>query len=270
MAQQRQPFQVMGILNVTPDSFSDGGRYNSVSSALQRAEQMVVAGATWLDVGGESTRPGAAGVAEQEELDRVIPVIEALSREFAVQISVDTSKAQVMREAVHAGAAMINDVRALREPGALAAAAESNVKVCLMHMVGQPRTMQDAPEYGNVVNEVKLFLQDRMRVCEQAGIARERLLLDPGFGFGKTVRHNYELLHRLACFQEFEVPLLIGVSRKSMLGKVTGRDVEQRLAASIAAATIAMMKGAAILRVHDVAETMDAVKVVTATLTGEY
>ncbi|RUO21181.1 dihydropteroate synthase [Aliidiomarina iranensis] len=270
MAQQRQLVQVMGILNVTPDSFSDGGRYNSIKAAVQRASEMVTAGADWLDVGGESTRPGAADVAENEELERVIPVIEAIKREFAVHISVDTSKPAVMREAVAAGAEMINDVRALREPGALAAAAVTNAKVCLMHMIGQPRTMQEAPEYENLVADIKSFLQERINACEAAGISRERILLDPGFGFGKTVRHNYELLHRLQCFQEFELPLLIGLSRKSMLGKVTGKDVDERLAASIAGATIAMMKGAAVLRVHDVAETKDAVKVVTATLTGEY
>lgn len=270
MSRQRQPFQVMGILNVTPDSFSDGGAYNSLSSALKRAEAMVAAGASWLDVGGESTRPGAADVSEAEELQRVIPVIAAIAREFPVQISVDTSKAAVMREAVAAGASMINDVRALREPGALAAAAATPAQVCLMHMVGQPRTMQDAPEYDNVIADIKQFFQQRIAACNAAGIANDRILLDPGFGFGKTVRHNYELLHRLACFHDFNLPLLIGMSRKSMLGAVTGREVDQRLPASIAAATIAMMKGAAILRVHDVAETMDAVKVVTATLTGEY
>ncbi len=270
MVHQRQHIQVMGILNVTPDSFSDGGQYNSVDSALRRAADMVSAGADWLDVGGESTRPGAADVSEDEELERVIPVIEALAREFPVQISVDTSKAAVMREAVHAGARMINDVRALREPGALSAAAESNAKVCLMHMIGQPRTMQVEPEYENLIADIKAFLQERINACEVAGIARERILLDPGFGFGKTVRHNYELLHRLQCFHDFELPLLVGLSRKSMLGKVTGREVSERLAASISGATIAMMKGAAILRVHDVAETKDAVKIVTATLTGEY
>lgn len=270
MANQRQCIQVMGILNVTPDSFSDGGQFNSIDNALRRAGEMISAGADWLDIGGESTRPGAADVSADEELNRVVPVIEAIAREFPVKISVDTSKAVVMRDAVNAGAQMINDVRALREPGAIAAAAESKAKICLMHMIGQPRTMQEAPEYENLIVDIKTFLHERIQACENAGIAREKILLDPGFGFGKTVRHNYELLHRLQCFQDFQLPLLVGLSRKSMLGKVTGREVNERLAASISAATIAMMKGAAIVRVHDVAETKDAVRVVTATLTGEY
>lgn len=261
---------VMGILNVTPDSFSDGGQFNHIDDALRRTERMLDEGASWIDVGGESTRPGAKDVELTQELDRVIPVIEAIRQRFDTRISIDTSKAGVMREAVNAGAAMINDIRALRESGALEAAAESKALVCLMHMQGQPRSMQEAPDYDDVVCEVKDFLQQRMEACQRHGIEKERLLLDPGFGFGKTVRHNYQLLQRLQAFHELNVPLLIGLSRKSMLGAVTGRSVDERLAASVAGATIASMKGAQIIRVHDVAATVDAIKVVQATLTGEY
>lgn len=261
---------VMGILNVTPDSFSDGGKYRALDAALYRAEQMVSEGAAWIDVGGESTRPGAADVTVDEELDRVVPVIAALKERFAVKISVDTSKAAVMTAAVAAGAAMINDVRALREPGALAAAAATSADVCLMHMAGQPRTMQAAPSYANVVDDVKLFLQQRMQDCIAAGISHERLWLDPGFGFGKTVEHNYQLLANLQQFRSLGAPLLIGVSRKSMLGAVTGRESSERLAASISAATIAMLLGGQIIRVHDVAATVDAMKVVLATQAGEF
>ncbi|KFZ31525.1 dihydropteroate synthase [Pseudidiomarina salinarum] len=264
------PIKVMGIVNVTPDSFSDGGKFNQIDEALRHAEQLVADGAAWLDIGGESTRPGAPAVSTQQELDRVIPVIERLRSELAVPLSVDTSKATVMREAVAAGVAMINDVRALREDGALAAAAASQVEVCLMHMQGEPRTMQQAPVYEDVVCDVKSFLQERIKACTEAGIARERIYLDPGFGFGKSIRHNYELLHRLQALHELQLPLLVGVSRKSMLGQVTGRDVSERLPASLAAATIAAMKGAHIIRVHDVRETVDAMKIVAATLAGEF
>lgn len=261
---------VMGILNVTPDSFSDGGQYRALDAALHRAEQMLSEGAAWIDVGGESTRPGAADVTVDEELDRVVPVIAALKQRFDLKISVDTSKAAVMTAAVAAGAAMINDVRALREPGALAAAAATSADVCLMHMIGQPRTMQSAPSYANVVDEVKLFLQQRMQDCIAAGIGHERIWLDPGFGFGKTVEHNYQLLANLQEFRSLGAPLLIGVSRKSMLGAVTGRETSERLAASISAATIAMLQGGQIIRVHDVAATVDAMKVVQATQAGEF
>lgn len=262
--------QVMGILNVTPDSFSDGGKFLQLEHALKQAERMLAEGADWLDIGGESTRPGAAAVSEAEELDRVVPVIAAIKQRLPVNVSVDTTKAAVMREAVAAGATMINDVNALRSEGALAAAAATQAQICLMHMQGEPRTMQHEPRYDDVVCDVKTFLEDRIHVCEQAGIARQRLLLDPGFGFGKSVRHNYQMLHRLQAFQEFGLPLLIGLSRKSMLGHVTERQVNERLSASIAAATIAALKGGRIIRVHDVKETVDAMKVVAATLTGEF
>lgn len=261
--------EVMGILNVTPDSFSDGGRYNQREKALTQALQMVADGAHYIDIGGESTRPGAEAVSEQAELDRVIPVIEALRQASPVSISIDTSKAVVMREAVMAGAAMINDVNALRAEGALKVAADCTAEICLMHMQGEPRTMQHEPRYDDVICDVKAFLQERIQACEQLGIARSRLFLDPGFGFGKSVRHNYQMLHRLQAFHELELPLLIGMSRKSMLGQVTGRPTAERLSASIAAATIAALKGARIIRVHDVKETVDAMKVVAATLTGE-
>lgn len=261
---------VMGILNVTPDSFSDGGQFRALDAALSRAEQMLGEGATWIDVGGESTRPGAEDVTVSEELDRVVPVIAALKQRFDVNVSVDTSKAAVMSAAVAAGADMINDVRALREPGALAAAAATSADVCLMHMAGQPRTMQAAPSYENVVSDVKMFLQQRMQACLDAGIAANRLWLDPGFGFGKTVEHNYQLLANLNQFHSLGAPLLIGVSRKSMLGAATGRETNERLAASISAATIAMLHGGQIIRVHDVAATVDAMKVVQATRAGEF
>ncbi|RUO56052.1 dihydropteroate synthase [Pseudidiomarina homiensis] len=262
--------QVMGILNVTPDSFSDGGRFNHLDQALRQAEQMIANGASYIDVGGESTRPGADSVGVQEEIDRVIPVIEKLRAETNVAISLDTCKTAVMAEGLKQGVAMINDIRALRDNGALALLAQHDADVCLMHMQGEPRTMQHEPRYDDVVVEVKAFLQDRIRACEQAGIHKERLFLDPGFGFGKSVRHNYQLLQRMQAFHELQLPLLIGVSRKSMLGHVTGRDVTDRLPASLAAATIAAMKGARIIRVHDVRETVDAMKIVAATLAGDF
>jgi len=256
--------RVMGILNVTPDSFSDGGRFGFPAAALARACQMVAEGAAMIDVGGESTRPGAMAVSEQEELDRVIPVIEALHAELPVMISVDTSKATVMRAAVAAGAGLINDVRALREEGALAAAAELAVPVCLMHMQGEPRTMQDAPQYEDVVAEVGVFLRERMRVCEKAGISRERLLLDPGFGFGKRLVDNLSLLKRLGDLAALGAPLLVGVSRKAMIGAVLKVPVEQRLYGSIALAALAVQQGAAVIRVHDVAPTVQAVNMAAA------
>jgi dihydropteroate synthase len=251
---------VMGVLNVTPNSFSDGGRYGDLDAALAHARAMCAAGASVIDVGGESTRPGAEPVAEQEELDRVLPVIEALRRECDVLLSIDTMKPAVMRAAVAAGAGLINDVLALQTPGALRVAAESGAAVCLMHMQGTPRTMQQDPHYSDVVGEVGAFLAARALACRQAGIGARRIVLDPGFGFGKTLRHNLELLHGLSCLPQ-DYPLLVGLSRKSMLGKLLGRAVEQRLAGSLALAALAVANGARIVRCHDVAETVDAVNV---------
>lgn len=261
--------QVMGILNVTPDSFSDGGRFNHLDEALRQAQQMLADGASYIDVGGESTRPGAASVGVQEEIDRVLPIIERLRAETDAKISLDTCKTQVMAEGLKHGVNMINDIRALQDEGAVDLLAQHQAEICLMHMQGEPRTMQHEPRYDDVVIEVKSFLQERVRTCEAAGISKERLFLDPGFGFGKSVRHNYQLLQRMQAFHELQLPLLIGVSRKSMLGHVTGREVQDRLPASLAAATIAAMKGARIIRVHDVRETVDAMKVVAATLAGD-
>ncbi|MDC7832108.1 MULTISPECIES: dihydropteroate synthase [Pseudomonas] len=256
--------KVMGILNVTPDSFSDGGRYTAVESALRHAEAMVAAGAAIIDVGGESTRPGAPAVSEAQELDRVIPVVQAIARELDVVISLDTSAPAVMRAGALAGAGLINDVRSLRRPGALEAAAASDLAICLMHMQGEPSTMQQAPVYTDVAGEVGAFLAEQVRRCEAAGIARERLVLDPGYGFAKTLEHNLELFKRQAELLAFGLPLLVGVSRKSMIGAVTGRPVEGRLAGGLALAALALAKGAQILRVHDVAETVDVVKMITA------
>lgn len=255
---------VMGILNVTPDSFSDGGRFNRPDAALQRARQMVADGASFIDVGGESTRPGAAPVSVQEELDRVCPVVEAIHRELDVVISVDTSSPEVIRETASLGAGLINDVRSLTREGALEAAVAAEIPVSLMHMKGEPGVMQKRPEYRNLLREVSRFLMDRVRAVEQAGIPADRILLDPGFGFGKNLDHNLELLHSLERMKILGHPLFVGMSRKSMLGQITGREVEERLPASIAVATIAAMKGASVIRVHDVRETMDAVRVVVA------
>lgn len=256
--------KVMGILNVTPDSFSDGGKFTLLDDALVQACSMVDEGAEFIDIGGESTRPGAAQVSEQEELDRVIPIIQRLNKMVDVRISIDTSKANVMREAVNAGASLINDVRALQEEGALDAAAQSGADICLMHMQGQPRTMQNTPYYDDVTLEVKQFLSKRIEDCVQKGINKDKIYLDPGFGFGKSLSHNYQLLNQLELFHSLGCPLLVGISRKSMLGNLLSRDVDERLAGSLAAATISAMKGAQILRVHDVKETVDAVKVVSA------
>ncbi|MDV6315507.1 dihydropteroate synthase [Idiomarina sp. HP20-50] len=270
MSKNSKPLQVMGIVNVTPDSFSDGGEYNRLNDAVDHVAQLINDGADLIDIGGESTRPGSNSVAEQEELDRVVPLVKAVRERFDVPISVDTTKARVMSESIRAGANLINDVNALREEGALEALSASNVEVCLMHMQGEPRSMQHNPLYDDVVCDVKTFLQERVHACENAGIDRERIWLDPGFGFGKSVRHNYQLLQRLQAFHELQLPLLVGLSRKSMIGHVTGREVKERLAGSLAAATIAAMKGARIIRVHDVKETVDAMKVIAATLEGEH
>ncbi len=256
----------MGILNVTPDSFSDGGRFAGRDSALRQAEAMSRDGAAIIDVGGESTRPGATDVSEQEELDRVLPVIEAVVDAVDVPVSIDTSKPAVMRAAVGAGAAMINDIRALREDGALVAAVELQRPVCLMHMQGQPRTMQRQPGYGDVVAEVAEFLAERVRACAAAGLAEDKIIVDPGFGFGKTPRHNIELLANLRQLRSVGRPILVGLSRKSTLGELTGRDVGDRLPASIAAAVFAVVEGAQIVRVHDVRETVDAMRVTAAVL----
>lgn len=255
--------RVMGIVNVTPDSFSDGGRYTSAAGAIAHALRLVGEGADLLDIGGESTRPGAAPVDADEELRRVIPVVEGLLR-CGVPLSVDTCKPEVMSRAIAAGADMINDVGALRAAGALEAVAPSAAAVCLMHMRGEPRTMQMAPEYRDVVGEVGSFLAERVSAAEAAGIARSRIVADPGFGFGKTVAHNLALLRRLDAFAALGVPLLVGLSRKSMFRAIAGLEVQDRLIPSVAAAVVAAMKGARILRVHDVEETKLALRVVGA------
>lgn len=251
---------IMGIVNVTPDSFSDGGRYAGTPEAIAHGLELLEQGADILDIGGESTRPGAAEVTEQEELERVVPVVEALAKTGAV-ISVDTSKAGVIREAVKAGAHIINDVRALQEPGALEAAAQTNAGICLMHMQGTPATMQKNIAYGNLLQEVERFLLDLAQCAQSAGIARERICLDYGFGFGKTVDQNFELLANTDYFARLPYPILVGLSRKSSLGAVVGRDVSDRLIASVTGALIAAQRGAGIVRVHDVAATRDAFKI---------
>ncbi|HSW13174.1 MAG TPA: dihydropteroate synthase [Solimonas sp.] len=255
---------VMGVLNVTPDSFSDGGRHVRPEAALARARQMVAEGARIIDIGGESTRPGAAPVGEGEELDRVLPVIEAIVRELDVVVSVDTMKPVVMREACRAGAEIINDVNGLRSDSALATAADSGAAICLMHMQGEPRTMQQQPGYADVVTEVATFLRARMSVCEGAGIAPERLLIDPGFGFGKALEHNLDLLGRLDALLDLGRPLLVGLSRKSMFGQLLGVPVDERLHGSLAAAVLAAWQGARIIRAHDVRATVEALAVATA------
>lgn len=254
---------VMGIVNVTPDSFSDGGHHASTQAAIVHARRLIAEGADILDVGGESTRPGAAMVDEQEELDRVLPVIEGLC-DIPVPISIDTYKPAVMRAALAAGASMVNDVNALQSQGAIDAVLASDAAVCLMHKQGNPDTMQHRPVYRNVMEEVGAFLRERIAALEVAGVARERIVIDPGFGFGKTLEHNLELLRHLDALNVLGVPILAGLSRKSMLGAITGRDVGDRVAASVAAAMLAMQRGAAIVRVHDVPETVDALKILQA------
>jgi dihydropteroate synthase len=254
---------VMGVLNVTPDSFSDGGRFLPVDAAVAHGLRLVEEGAGIIDIGGESTRPGAAPVSVEEELRRVVPVVERLSRATQAVISVDTSKPEVIREAAAAGAGLINDVRALTEPGALQAAAASGSAICLMHMQGDPRTMQRAPSYVDVVKEVKAFLAEHVQRCRAAGVSADRIVVDPGFGFGKTLEHNLELLRRLRDLQS-ESPVLVGLSRKSMVGTLTGRSAAERVHGSIALAVIAAINGARIFRAHDVAATVDALKIVDA------
>ena len=254
----------MGVVNVTPDSFSDGGAWLAPDQAVAHAREMARAGADIIDVGGESTRPGAQPVSLQEELDRVIPVIEALVTEIDIPVSIDTSKPGVMREAARAGAGMINDVYALRRVGALEMAAGLGLPVCLMHMQGEPRSMQHQPHYANVAGEVESFLLQRASDCEEAGITRGQIVLDPGFGFGKTAEHNLSLLRKIGTLAANGYPVLVGLSRKSMLGAITQRAVEERLAGSLALAVLAAQSGASIIRAHDVAETRDALDVLTA------
>lgn len=257
---------VMGIVNVTPDSFSDGGKYESTEKAVEHALQLVAEGADILDIGGESTRPGATPVSLGEELRRVVPVFEALSKIVKVPLSIDTYKPEVMAAAIAAGADIVNDVRALQEPGALEIVAKSDAGVCLMHMQGTPLTMQENPQYTDVVAEVKAFLSSRLADAQTAGIAAERIVLDPGFGFGKRTVHNLTLLQELQSIADLGRPLLVGLSRKSVLGQIAGGDVYVRLHASLAASVISAMKGARIIRVHDVKATADALRVVSAVL----
>ncbi len=252
--------RIMGIVNVTPDSFSDGGKFFSRDAALRQAVKLVEDGADILDIGGESTRPGSTPVAVQEEIDRVAPVIEAISSELDVPISIDTMKAEVMRAAAAVGAGLINDVNALRGEGALQAAVELKVPVCLMHMQGTPQTMQTEPDYQDVVSEVESFLLERVAVCEQVGIPAERIMLDPGFGFGKRARHNLRLMKHLSRLTALPYPVLVGVSRKSIIGDMLKVDVKERLAGSLALASIAVWQGAKLIRTHDVRETAQAVK----------
>lgn len=261
--------QVMGILNVTPDSFSDGGTHNSLNDAVNHAAKLIAEGASIIDIGGESTRPGASDVSIDEELQRVIPVVEAIRQRFDVWISVDTSKAQVITESANAGASIINDIRSLQEPGALEAAAKTGLPVCIMHMQGDPKTMQQSPHYENVLIDVDRFLQENIQRCVDAGIEKNQIILDPGFGFGKNLAHNYQLLAHLSELHHFGLPILAGMSRKSMVGQLLNVPPQERVAGSVACAVIAAMQGAQIIRVHDVKETVDAMKVVQATLSAK-
>ncbi|MCT6516410.1 MULTISPECIES: dihydropteroate synthase [Enterobacterales] len=261
--------QVMGILNVTPDSFSDGGTHNSLNDAVDHAAKLIAEGASIIDIGGESTRPGASDVSIDEELQRVVPVVEAIRQRFDVWISVDTSKAQVITESANVGASIINDIRSLQEPGALEAAAKTGLPVCIMHMQGDPKTMQQSPHYENVMMDVDRFLQENIQRCVDAGIEKNQIILDPGFGFGKNLAHNYQLLAHLSELHHFGLPILAGMSRKSMVGQLLNVPPKERVAGSVACAVIAAMQGAQIIRVHDVKETVDAMKVVQATLSAK-
>nr|WP_231692686.1 dihydropteroate synthase [Thiopseudomonas alkaliphila] len=261
--------KVMGIVNMTPDSFSDGGHYNHLDQALLRAQQLCAEGAAIIDIGGESTRPGAAQVSEQQELDRVVPLVERIAQTLDVVISVDTSTPSVMRESIAAGAGLINDVRSLRREGALEAVQDTQAAVCLMHMLGEPQTMQQQPEYADVTAEVLQFLQEKVQLCEQAGIAKSRLLIDPGFGFAKNLTHNLTLFKQQQQLAVLGLPLLVGVSRKSMIGQVLDKPVEQRLFGSLGLAVMALERGAKVLRVHDVAATVDAVKLFNAVMAAQ-
>lgn len=259
--------RVMGILNVTPDSFSDGGRHDRLDDARRHAERLLREGAAIIDVGGESTRPGAEPVPLEAERERVLPVVEMLVREFDALVSVDTSAPELITEVAAVGAGLINDVRSLTRPGALEAAADTGLPICLMHMLGEPQTMQQAPRYDRPVEvAVAEFLRERVALCEAAGIGRERLLLDPGFGFAKTLEHNLRLLNRMASLRSLELPLLVGMSRKSMIGQALGRSVDQRLPGGLALAVMAVERGARIIRVHDVAPTVDAINMAWAAL----
>jgi dihydropteroate synthase len=256
----------MGILNVTPDSFSDGGKFSRIDTALTQVETMISDGASIIDIGGESTRPGAQDVSEQDELERVIPVLKAIKSRFDIIVSIDTSKAVVMSECIASGAGIINDVRALQNEDCLKAVAQDqSVALCLMHMQGLPRTMQNAPNYNDLIGDISTFFQQRITACEQAGIASSRLILDPGFGFGKSLEQNYRLLAKMKEFQAFNLPILAGLSRKSMIGNLLSRETHDRLAGSLATAIIAAQQGANIIRVHDVKETVDVLKVLQAT-----
>ncbi len=258
--------QVMGILNITPDSFSDGGRYTRRDAALAHVEQMLAAGATLIDIGGESTRPGAALVGVQEEVDRVVPMVEAIKARFDTVVSIDTSTPEVISGSASVGAGLINDIRALCRPGAMQAAVDSGLAVCLMHMQGEPQTMQQAPQYESVLGQVNSFLEQRVQACLDAGIDRAKLVLDPGFGFGKSLQHNLELFAAMQHLRPLDLPILVGVSRKSMIGQTLDRPVDQRLAGGLALAVLAVTKGARIIRVHDVAETVDAVRMAEAVM----
>jgi len=257
--------QIMGILNVTPDSFSDGGKFSQIDAAMYQVEQMINDGAEIIDIGGESTRPGAKDVSKSDELLRVIPVLKAIKQRVNVLLSIDTSKAAVMSESIEHGADIINDVRALQEPECLTVVAQSDIRVCLMHMQGQPRTMQENPQYEHLIQDIKDFFVGRIQACKNAGIIKNRIILDPGFGFGKTVAQNYQLLAQLSQFSVLGLPLLSGTSRKSMLGSLLNREVDQRLSGSITTAILAAQQGAAIIRVHDVKETIDAMKILQET-----
>ena len=260
---------IMGIVNVTPDSFSDGGQFFNITAALKHAMQLLDDGATILDIGGESTRPGAPDVSLEDELQRVIPLINAIREQSDCVISIDTSKSEVMRQAIEAGADIVNDVRALQEPGALEVVAQyPDVVVCLMHMQGQPRSMQNDPHYNDLASEINDFFNQRIAACETAGIRQSQLILDPGFGFGKTLKHNYQILSQFNDFAQFGLPLLAGLSRKSMIGNLLNRDTENRLAGSLAGALIAAQNGAHIIRVHDVKETADVLGVYQACKQG--
>ncbi|GHF01533.1 dihydropteroate synthase [Thalassotalea profundi] len=253
--------KVMGIVNVTPDSFSDGGKFNNIDLALHQVEKMISEGASIIDIGGESTRPGAAEVSDKDELERTIPLLKAIRSRFDILISIDTSKASVMAESIIHGVDIINDVRALQNKGCIEVAAQTDIPICLMHMQGKPRTMQVAPIYNDLIEDIKLFFQQRIEQCQKAGIERQRIILDPGFGFGKTLEQNYKLLANLQEFSSFKLPILSGTSRKSMIGNLLNCPPQERLAGSLATALLAAQNGAHIIRVHDVKETVDALRV---------